>query len=354
MLSFFLASNLSAASEDIKVFYWANTIPRSVFEDFEKETGIHIIATIFDSDELLEAKLYAGLTGFDVIILTANPFLPNHLKAQFYQKLDKSKLNNYKHLDPAILRKLDFYDPGNAYAIPFSWGTAGIGMDAKKILEIMPNAPVQSWKIFFEPDILKNFQKCGVSMVDSPTEVIPLMLGYLGYNPHSLKLNELDHAMQRLRLIRPYIKEINNSNYISNFANGDLCLALGWSGNIIQARDAARNAKKGIDIEYKFANELTPMWIDIIAIHHEAPNADGAHKFLNFMMKPEISARITNETGFANGNLSSRAFISPHLLNDTVLFPSAEKIEHFHMDKPAPLRYEQKRVRAWEQFKSSQ
>lgn len=351
---FFLTPYLSfAATKDVKIFYWANAIPKSVFTDFEKETGLNTISTIFDSDELLEAKLYAGLTGFDVIILTANPFLPNHLKAKFYQKLDKSKLPNYKNLDPLILKKLLNYDSDNLYTIPFSWGSAGMGIDRDKVLKIMPDAPINSWKLFFDPNILKNFQKCGIAVVDSSTEILPLMLHYLGYDPHSLKLDELNHAKEALLKIRPYIKEINNSNYISNFANGDLCLALGWSGNILQARNAARESKNGINITYHLANELTPMWIDIMAIHHEAPNPDGAHQFLNFMMRPDIAARITNETGFANGNLSSHPLIEPDLINDKTLFPPPEIIERFHMDHPAPLRYEQKRVRVWEQFKSN-
>lgn len=352
LLIFLIPSFSFATTKDVKVVYWANTIPKSVFDDFEKETGLKIISTVFDSDELLEAKLYAGLTGFDVIILSANPFLPNHLKAQFYQKIDKSKLSNYKHLDPIILEKLNNYDPGNLYTIPFSWGTAGIGADQDKVLKIMPNAPLHSWKIFFDPLILQKFQKCGIAMVDSSTEIIPLMLNYLGYSPHSLDRSELNEAKNALLKIRPYIKEINNSNYISNFANGNLCLALGWSGNILQARDAAHESKNGINISYHLANEMTPMWIETLAIHHAAPNLEGAHQFLNYMMRPEVAAFIANETGFANGNKSSHSFIKPHLINDKTLFPSNEIIQQFHMDHPAPLGYEKDRVRAWEQFKS--
>jgi putrescine transport system substrate-binding protein len=339
------------APSQLNIYVWAHSISKQIIRDFEKKHDIKINMSFFDSDEVMEAKLYAGLTGFDLIMTSANPFLPNHLKAKFYQKLDKSKLPHYKHLDRIILKRLDEYDPGNNYAVPMLWGVAGIGYNPAKIKTIMPDAPINSWAMIFDPDIIAKFAKCGVAMLDVPTEVIPLMLGYHGKNPLSLTKQDLEFATEKLLQIRPYIKRINSQNYVSQLANGEICLALGWSADIMNARQYAKEANKGVTVEFAFAKELTPIHIDVFAIPTEAKHVDNAHKFIDFMLQPEIIALATEDTFYSNANPDSKKYLPKEIAESNVIFPASNDIMKYIMDKPAPLRYEQMRIRAWQRFK---
>ena len=346
--------NSFSQETELNLLVWANIIPPEVIKQFEEEqkhteNPIKINMMYFDSDEMLEARLYAGNTGFDVIMTSANPYLINHIKADFYQKIDHKKLKNYHKLSPVFLKRLAEFDPHNQYSLPFSWGTAGIGYNVTKIKEIMPDAPVNSWAMFLDPTIISKFQKCGVSILDVPTEVIPITLGYYQRNPLSHKNDDLNFAFEKLHTIRPYIKRINTGNYMDLLANGDICLALGWSADILNAQYHGK--KKGQTIEYQFGKEVTPLHIDILAIPKESKKADQAHAFFDFILRADINIKITQHTLYGNAHKGAIKSLPIEFTKNPIFFPGKEEILKYVMDKPPHIRYKQKRIRYWENFK---
>lgn len=331
----------------LNIYNWNDYIDEQTLKRFEAETGIKVRYDVYDSNEVLDAKLRAGRSGYDLVVPSASPFLALQVPAKLYRALDRSKLPNYRNLDPALMKQLERYDPGNQHAIPWMWGTTGIGYNAERVLKIMPDAPVYSLKMIFDPAIVSRFKSCGVVMLDSPTDVIPAALTYLGRDPDSKSADDLAAATEVLMKIRPNVRKWQSSEYINALANGDACLVFGYSGDIKQAAKRAAEAKNGVRVEYSIPTEGALVWTDTWAIPADAANVDNAYRFLDFVMRPDIAALNTNFIGYANGVPASLDKVAPEIRSDPTVYPPEEVRKRFYTISPADRAYERQRSRAW-------
>jgi putrescine transport system substrate-binding protein len=304
----------------LNVYNWSDYIDPSVLEEFTKETGIKVRYDTFDSNDTLEVKLLTGKSGYDVVVPTAY-FLERQIKAGLFQKLDKSKLPNLKHVWPEIAERLAVYDPGNAFAVNYMWGTTGIGYNVKAAKDILGGAVPDSWDIVFKPENLAKFKDCGVMMLDSADDIMPAALHYLGLNPNSTAQADLDKAAELLGKVRPNVRKFHSSEYLTALATGEICLVVGWSGDIKQAQNRAAEGKAGIEIGYAIPNSGAQMWFDNFAIPKDARNVEEAHAFIDYMLRPDVAARNTNFVAYPNGNLASQTSIDPAILNDKAIYP---------------------------------
>jgi len=333
----------------VNVYNWSDYIDPKMLEAFTKETGIKVNYDVFDSNEVLQTKLLAGHTGYDVVVPSAS-FLELQIKAGVFRKLDKSKLPNWKNLDPNILQRVALHDPGNQYAVNHMWGTDAIGYNIKKVTAIDPKAPLDSWNLIFDPKEAAKFKDCGISVLDAPDEIVGVTLAYLGKDPNSENLDDLKAAEDVLMKIRPYIRMIHSSQYIDSLANGDLCISLGWSGDILQAKARAKDAGQGVDIGLKVPKEGTIIWFDMYAIPADAPHPDNAHAFINFMMKPEVAAANSNFVHYANGNAASVALLDPAVHNDPGVYPPKEVMDKLFPNLARSAEYTRSLNRTWTRF----
>lgn len=349
-----LAGTAAAQDNELHVYNWSDYIADDTIEKFETETGIDVTYDVYDSNEVLEAKLLAGNTGYDVVVPTSD-FMYRQSQAGVYQKLDKSKLPNWKNLDKSILKYLDAaHDPGNQYAVPYMWGTTGIGYNVNEVAERMDDAPTDSWDMMLDPEVVKNFADCGVTFLDAPTEVFPATLNYLGLDPNGHDPENLEKALEHLLKIRPYIKYFHSSQNINDLANGDICVAMGWSGDMYIARDRAAEAGEGVKVDYVIPKEGALIWFDVMAIPADAPNADNAHKFLNFIMRPEIAADVTNYVWYASANAAAKKLVDEEITGDPAIYPPQEVKDKLFPNKVAPQSYARLRTRAWTKLKTGQ
>lgn len=346
-----------ARAEDkgvLNIYNWNDYIAPQTIEMFERETGIEVRYDVYDSNETLDAKLRAGHSGYDLVVPTASPFLARQIPAGLYRPLDRSKLKNYGKLDPALMKQLERYDPGNRHAVPWMWGTTGLGYNAAKIAEIMPNAPVNSLRMLLDPAVVSKFKDCGVEVLDSPTDVFPAVLAYLGRDPDSHSDEDLEAATKALTAIRPFVRKWHSSSYINSLANGDVCLAFGFSGDIIQAAKRADEADKPFTIKYAIPAEGAQIWIDAWAIPADASHGDAAYKFLDFVLRPEIAALNSNFIGYANAVPASKDALVPAVRDDPDIYPPEEIRERLYTVSPPDRSYERKRTRAWTRVTTGQ
>jgi putrescine transport system substrate-binding protein len=346
-------SGAAGAGHALNLFIWSDYLAPTTLSDFEQQTGITVHAAYYDSNETLETKLLAGSSGYDVVVPTASYF-ERQIKAGVYLTLDKSKLPNLKNMDPQLMARVAMHDPDNAHGIIYMWGTNGIGYNQKMVTALMPDAPLDSWRLVFDPAVAAKIAKCGISVLDSPAEMMRAVLNYLGKDPNSQRSEDLQVAEATLLKIRPYIRNINSSEYIEALANGDLCVAVGYNGDVLQARDRARDANKGIDIKYVVPKEGSIIWFDMLAIPKDAPHPEAAYAYLNYIMEPKVIADITNFKRFANANLASQPYVLESVKDDPAIYPPPqlrEKLAVQLADSP-----EQTRVitRMWEKFKTGQ
>lgn len=345
----------AVAQEELKFYNWSDYIGENTIAEFEERTGIKVIADVFDSNEVLEAKLLAGGSGYDLVVPTAS-FMGRQIQAGVFQTLDKSKLPNSKNIDPELLSYLDAVDPGNAYGMPYLWGTTGIGYNPEMVKAALgEDAPVNSWDLVFKPENMAKLQDCGVMFLDSPDELYPLALNYLGMDPNSR--NTKDYALssapaELLKSVRPYVSQFHSSQYISALANGDICVAIGWSGDVIQAQDRAAEADNGVEVVYSIPEEGTQIWFDMLAIPKGAKNADNAHKFIDYLMEPEVIADITNYVAYANPNMLATALQDQEISNNPGVYPSAEVKERFFTQKLRGAKIERLMTRFWTNLKT--
>ena len=305
----------------VNVYNWSDYIDVKVLEDFTKETGIRVQYDTFDANETLEVKLLAGKSGYDVVVPTAY-FLERQIKAGVFQKLDKSKLKNLGNAWPEIASRLAVYDPGNQYAVNYIWGTTGIGYNLKAMRERLgPDGKIDSWDIVFRPENLAKFQDCGVHMLDSADDIIPAALHFLGLDPNSTDQKELEKAAELLAKIRPSVRKFHSSEYLNALASGEICLVVGWSGDIKQSQRRAIEAKNGVEIGYSIPEEGAQMFFDNLAIPKDAAHVDEAHAFIDYLLRPQVAAMNSNLVAYANGNLASRKFIDKALLGDKSVYP---------------------------------
>ena len=336
LLMFALASAPGVAqSRVVNVYNWSDYIEPRVLEAFTKETGIKVRYDTFDSNDTLEAKLLAGRSGYDLVAPTAY-FLERQIKAGLFQPLDKSKLNNIGHVWPEIARRLATYDPGNRHAVNYMWGTTGIGYNVKKAQAILgdgakPSDAMASWDIVFKPESLARFKDCGVHMLDSADDIFSAALNYLGLNPNSKAQADLEKAAALLMTVRPHVRKFHSSEFLNALASGEICLVLGWSGDIKQAQKRAAEAKGGVEVGYVIPKGGAQMWFDNFAIPKDARNVSEAHTFIDYMLRPEVAAKNSSFIAYANGNLASQKLVDPAVFNDRSVYPDEEGMKSLYI-----------------------
>src|SRR6478736_4224486 len=316
-----LSPSARAEERTVNFYNWSNYMAPGVLEDFTKETGIKVDYDTFDANETLETRLLAGKSGYDVVVPSAY-FLQRQITAHVFQKLDKSKLPNLANAWSVAVQRLATYDPGNLYAANYMWGTTGIGYNVKAVQNILgPEARIDSWDIVFKPENLAKFKDCGVHMLDSAEDIFPAALSYLGLDPNSTKQADLEKAADLVGKITPYVRKFHSSEYLSALATGEICLVVGWSGDIMQARSRAAEAKTGIEIGYAIPREGAQMFFDNLAIPADASHVAEAYELINYLYRPEIAARNSDFLSYANGNLASQKLIDLKILDDKNIYP---------------------------------
>jgi putrescine transport system substrate-binding protein len=347
-----LAVSPAFAQGQVNVYNWSDYIAEDQLKAFEKDAGIKVNYTTYDSNEILEAKLRAGRSGYDVVVPTASPFFVRQLAAGLYRPLDKARLKNWKNLDPEIMASLAKYDPGNAHALPWMWGTTGIGYNVDAIRKRLPDAPVDSLKMVFDPAVVSKFADCGVMMLDSATDVFPAALKYLGLDPDSKKTDDLTKAADVVKAVRPYIRKFHSSEYINALAGGDICLAFGFSGDIFQARDRAAKARDKQDIAYAIPREGSMLWIDVAVIPKDAPNPANALRFLDFLLEPKVAAASSELTGYANANTAATALLPKDISGNPLIYPPADVRVRFYTITAGTAEQTRDRTRLWTTVKT--
>jgi len=347
-----LVAGTAAMAEEVHVYNWSDYIDPELLTKFEQETGYNLVYDVFDSNEVLETKLLAGGSGYDVVVPTGS-FLARQIQAGVFQKLDKDKLPNIANMWDVIAQRTAQYDPGNEYAINYMWGTTGIGVNVDKVREVLgPDAPIDSLSLVFDPANMEKLASCGVHFLDASDEMIPAALKYIGEDPDSKDPEVIAKVEAVYAAVRPYIQKFHSSEYIEALANGDICVAFGWSGDILQARDRAAEADNGVNIEYHAPKEGALMWFDMMAIPADAPNPEGALAFLNFIMDAQNAAAATNYVFYANGNKASQEFIDPEILNDPAIYPDAETLSNLYTKSAYPPDVQRVATRLWTKIKS--
>lgn len=347
-----LAAPAIAQDRVVNVYNWSDYIDESILTDFTAETGIKVVYDVFDSNEILETKMLAGGTGYDVVVPTGS-FLERQIQAGAFAKLDKSKLSNISNMWKDIEKRVEIYDPGNAYSINYMWGTTGLGYNVEKVKAALGDeAPVDSWDLFFKPENLEKLASCGVHVLDAPTELIPAALNYLGLDPNSTDKAELAKAGDLLMTVRPFIQKFHSSEYINALANGDICLAIGWSGDVLQARDRAAEADNGVTVEYSIPKEGTLMWFDQMAIPADAKHVEEAHIFLNYIMREDVMAKASNYVYYANGNEASQKLLEADVIGDPAIYPTADALAHLYTVRAYDPKVNRVVTRLWTSIKS--
>jgi putrescine transport system substrate-binding protein len=342
------------ADKILNVFNWGNFIDPTVVTDFEKEFGVKVHYDVYDTNETMEVKLLAGHTGYDVVV-PGGSFFEKEIKAGVYQKLDKRLLPNLKNLDPGAVEATAVLDPGNQYGVDYTWLiSVGLGFDAAKIKARVADAPLDSWRLIFDPKIVGRLQDCGVSVLDSPDDVVSAALAYLGKDPNSESLADLKLAEAVLQPIRPYLRYIDSGRYFADLANGDICLAMGWSGDIAQARKRAQEASKGVDIEYSLPKEGSLSIVDVLAIPADAPHAGNAHLFINYLLRPEVAAKNAMAVTYASGVAGSVALVSAGMRTDSAVYPSPQARARLVPMRAKSQEFTRALMRMWTRFKTGQ
>ncbi|WP_323783766.1 polyamine ABC transporter substrate-binding protein [Thalassovita sp.] len=342
----------AATAEEVRVYNWSDYIDEELLAKFEAETGIDLIYDVFDSNEVLETKMLAGGSGYDVVV-PSGTFLQRQISAGAFQKLDMSKLPNHKNMWDVVEKRTAQYDPDNAYSINYMWGTTGIGVNVGKVTELLgEDAPIDSWALVFDPANMEKLAGCGVHFLDAPAEMIPAALKYIGEDPDSQDPDVIAKAEAVYMAVRPYIQKFHSSEYINGLANGDICVAVGWSGDVLQARDRAAEADNGVEIAYHAPKEGAQMWFDQMAIPVDAPNPDAAHTFLNFIMDAQNMAAASNYVYYANGNKASQEFLVEDVIGDPAIYPDAATLDNLFTTRPYPAKVQRIVTRLWTKIKS--
>lgn len=337
----------------LNVYNWSDYIAEDTIANFEERTGITVNYDVFDSNEVVEAKLLAGNTGYDIVVPTAS-FLERQIKAGVFRKLDRDQLSNWSNLDGDIMARVSKHDPDNQHAVVYMWGTTGIGFDEVKVAEVFPDAPTDSWAMLFDPEVIAKLSACGVTLLDAPTEAVSAVLAYLGRDPNSEDLADLAAAEEVLMSIRPFVRYIHSSQQINDLANGEICVAMGWSGDMMIAADRASEAENGIEIAYSIPKQGTVIWFDMLAIPADAPHPNNAHLFINYLLEPEVAAAISNYVFYANPNAASVEFVEAEILEDPGIYPPDEVKAKLYPDLARSAEYTRNLTRTWTRFKTGQ
>lgn len=348
------ASTAGGSDKVLNVFNWADFIDPSVLSDFEREFGIKIHYDVYDSNEMMEAKLLAGHADYDVVV-PGGAFFAKEVSAGVYQKLDKALLPNLKNLDPGAVQATAIYDPGNRYGVDYMWlVTTGLGYDVTKIKSRLADAPLESWRLILDPTVAAKFQDCGISVLDAPQDVLSAALAYLGKDPNSESLDDLKSAEQVLLAIRPYIRYVDSSRYVEDLANGEICLALGWSGDVVQARLRAKEAGKAAAIVYVIPREGSISIADALAIPSDAPHPENAHLFINYLLRPQVAAKNAAATSYASGVADSVGLLSEPSRSDPAVYPAPQVRARLVAMRAKSQEFTRALMRMWTRFKTGQ
>jgi putrescine transport system substrate-binding protein len=316
---------LAVAEPEVHIFIWSDYLAEDTLPNFQAKTGVKPIMDVYDSNEILEAKLLAGKSGYDIVVPTARPFGARQVKTGIFQPLDKTKLPSLGNIDPQILQSIEGVDKGNAHLVPYMWGTTGLGVNLDKVKAALgDDVPLDSWGLVFDPEKAKKLKGCGISLMDDATEVFAAALSYLGKDPNSSDQKDLDAAAELIKKVQPYIRYFHSSQYINDMANGDTCVAHGYSGDIFQARDRADEAGKGVKIGYIIPKEGAVIWVDVLAIPKDAPHPEQAHAFIEYLLDPKVIADASNFVHYANPNLKSKELLDPEVRDDPAVYPTDE------------------------------
>lgn len=347
------AAAAGGGSGTVNVYNWSDYIAEDTNANFEKATGITVTYDVFDSNEVLEAKLLAGSSGYDVVVPSLN-FLGRQIQAGVFMPLDKSKIPNIANLDPEMMKRIEKQDPGNRYAVPYMWGTTGIGYNVDKVKAAFGNTDVtNSWDLVFKPENLAKLKDCGVTFLDTPSEIVPIALNYLGEDPNSTDPAVIDKAGALLKTIRPYISQFHSSSYIDAMANGDTCLVVGWSGDVIQARDRAKEAGNGVNIAYSIPKEGAPLWFDMLAIPKDARNVDNAHAYINYLLDPQVMANNSNFISYPNAVPKAKELMDKEITSDPTIYPPPEVAAKLFTFAIIPPEVDKQYTRLWTDLKTN-
>jgi len=349
--SAFLATSALAQEKVVNVYNWSDYVDPTALEDFTKATGIKVVYDTYDNNEIVETKLLAGKSGYDIVV-PSGPFLQRLIEQKVFLPIDRAKVPEIKNAWPEIEKRLQAFDPGNTFAVNYMWGTTGLGYNVAKIKQRLGNTPIDSWDIVLKPENLAKLKDCGVMMLDAPEDIFPGVLRALGLDPDSKKAADYQKAADALMKVRGNVRKFHSSEYINALANGDICFVVGYSGDILQAKKRAEEAKNGIEIAYAIPKEGALMWFDSMAIPADAPNKDNALAFINFMMKPEIAARNSNFVSYASGNLAAKALIKPEIANNPGIYPTADVMGRLFTNSSPDEKLQKQITRLWTKVKT--
>lgn len=347
---------ISAQAEDkvLNVYNWSDYIAKDTLEKFTKETGIKVKYDTYGDNEVLDNKLMTGKSGYDVVFPSASPFFAQQIKAGVFQKLDMAKIPNAGGLDKSVMKSLTVSDPGNAFGVPYMMAATGFGFNVDAIKKLAPDAPTDSWAMLFDPAVVSKLKSCGVALLDTPSEAVPAIQMFMGKDPNVQNEENLKLAMDGLTAVRSNFRYIHSEKYRSDLANGDICLALGYVGDLVQSRTRAAAAKKKQNIQVVIPKEGALVNIDVMAIPADAPHPEAAHAFINFILRPDVVAAITNETGYANAVPASLPMVDAEMAKDPVIFPpDTVRAKMITPPLPGGKEYDRARSRAWSKFRAA-
>ncbi|BBB26716.1 polyamine ABC transporter substrate-binding protein [Amphritea japonica] len=345
-------STTAIAEEQVVNFYnWSDYISPEILDNFTKETGIKVNYDVYDSNEGLEAKLMAGGSGYDVVVPTGS-FLERQVQAGIYAEIDRAQLNNYGNLDSVMLEKIARHDAGNKHNVPYAWGTIGLGYNVDMLKERLGDIPVNSLDIIFKPEVAAKLKDCGITLLDSPAEVVSIALNYLGLDPNSEKKSDLKRASELLKSVRDSYRKFDSSGYISGLANGDTCVALGYNGDVLQAQGRAEEAGQGVNVGYSIPTEGTLVWFDLLAIPSDAPHKAAAHQLIDYILKGESAASISNYAYYAVANKAAEPMVLEEVLNNPGIYPSDKVKANLFTQNAHSAKFDRLLTRTWSGIKT--
>lgn len=350
-LAVIFATQVHAEERTLNVYHWSDYVAPDTLSNFEKQTGIKVVLDLYDNNEVLEAKLLSGHSGYDIVV-PSNPFLAKQIKAGVYQKLDRSQLPGWDNLNKDLLKTLEVSDPGNQYSIPYMWGSIGLGYNLEKVKAELGDVAMDSWDVIFKPELISKLHKCGVAILDSPSEIIPAAMHYLGLPPESENAEHIKQAEELLLSIRPYITYIHSSKYISDLANGNICVAVGYSGDLYQSKARAEEGTANVRLSYQIPKEGAGTFFDMVGIPADAKNVKEAHEFINYLLEPQVMADLTNYLQFPNANSAATPLVDEEYRNDPGIYPDDEMLKKLYAFPDLSAKGQRTMTRSWTKIKS--
>nr|WP_288256845.1 polyamine ABC transporter substrate-binding protein [uncultured Pseudomonas sp.] len=352
LLPCLILAGTAHAADSVRIYNWTDYIAPDTLKQFEKSSGRGTHYDVYDSNETLDAKLMAGRSGYDVVF-PSNHFMARQIQGGALKKLDRSKLSNWNNLSPVLMKTLEVNDPGNEHGFPYLWGSTGIGYNVDKVRAVLGDeVTMDSWDVLFDPVKLAKLNECGVAILDNGPEMLPIALHHLGLPHHSKNPEDYKRAEALLMEMRKNVRYFHSSKYVGDLANGEICMAVGFSGDIMQAGARAAEAGNGVKIQYEIPKEGAPIWFDMVAMPVDAGNEDGAYAFMNYLLQPEVMAAISNHVKYANGNTKADALVDPALKADPTVYPPEAVMDKLYTLEAMPLKIDRVRTRIWSKVKS--